>query len=66
MKKSSIEDQLTNFATVAENQAKHAKIAADTRDIVIREAHAAGLGYGAIAKLTRLSRARVQQICNQS
>lgn len=64
MKKSSIEDQLATFATVAENQAKHAKIAADTRDLVIREAHAGGLGYGTIAKLTRLSRARVQQICN--
>ena len=64
MSKSTIEEQLTTFATVAENQAKHAKIAADTRDIVIREAHAEGLGYGTIAKHTRLSRARVQQICN--
>jgi hypothetical protein len=64
MSKSSIEDQLSTFATVAENQAKHAKIAADTRDILIREAHANGMGYGTIAKHTRLSRARVQQICN--
>jgi hypothetical protein len=64
--KSTIEEQLTTFATVAENQAKHAKIAADTRDIVIREAHAEGLGYGTIAKHTRLSRARVQQICNNA
>ena len=64
MSKSTIEEQLTTFATVAENQAKHAKIAANTRDIVIREAHAEGLGYGTIAKHTRLSRARVQQICN--
>ena len=64
MSKSTIEEQLANFATVAENQAKHAKIAADTRDLVIREAHEQGLGYGTIAKHTRLSRARVQQICN--
>lgn len=64
MTKSTIEEQLANFATVAENQAKHAKIAADTRDLVIREAHEQGLGYGAIAKITRLSRARIQQICN--
>lgn len=66
MKKSPIEEQLANFATVAENQAKHAKIAADTRDIVIREAHANGMGYGTIAKHTRLSRARVQQIVNKA
>jgi hypothetical protein len=62
--KSTIEERLATFATVAENQAKHAKIAADTRDILIREAHQQGLGYGTIAKHTRLSRARVQQICN--
>lgn len=55
---------------LGEIAASHATLAAQVersrvkRDKLIRHAHAEGMGYGTIAKLARLSRSAVQQICN--
>ena len=60
----SIEKELEGIALVTSAHVENARAAVARRDQAILKAHESGLGYGTIAKLTNLSRARVQKIVN--
>jgi hypothetical protein len=64
MSKDITEDTLRSITLVTNAHVNNAEKAVKRRDHAIREAHATGLSYGKLAVITGLSRARIQQICN--
>jgi len=60
----SVEDTLRSITLVTNSHVNNAEQALKRRDNAIKDAHAHGLSYAAIARITGLSRARVQQVVN--